>query len=100
MGSVLGPILFNIFIKDLFFHVTQTKLNAYTDDHQIYHSDVDPHVLDTYICNDVEKANQWYSQNGMIVNAKKHQALIIGQTDHKFYFSSEIRVRDFRNDYR
>ena len=24
------------------------------------------------------------SQNGTIVNAKKHQALIIGQTDHKF----------------
>ena len=26
------------------------------------------------------------SQNGTIVNAKKHQALIIGQTDHKFSF--------------
>ena len=74
MGSVLGPILFNSFINDLFFHVTQTKLNAYTDDHQIYHSDVDPHVLDRYICNDVEKANQWYSQSGMIVNIQKHKA--------------------------
>ena len=50
-----------------------SKLN-YTDDHQIYHSDVDPHVVDTYICNDVEKANQWYSQSGMLVNIQKHKA--------------------------
>ena len=70
-GSVLGPTLFNIFINDLFTHVTQTKLNASADDHQIHHSSVDLLVLDTYICNDVEKANQWYSQNGMIVNVKK-----------------------------
>ena len=54
----MGPILFNIFISNLFFHATQTKLNAYADGNKIYHSDVDPLVLDRYICNDVEKANQ------------------------------------------
>lgn len=31
---------------------------------------VDPLVLHWYICNDVEKADQWYIQNGMIVNAR------------------------------
>ena len=52
---------------------------------QIYHSDVDPLVLPYYTCNDVEKANQWCILNGMIVNyARKHQALIRGQTDHQF----------------
>ena len=35
-GSVLGPMLFNIFIYDLFYHVTHTKLNIYADDQQIY----------------------------------------------------------------
>ena len=92
----MGPILFNIIICDLFFHVTQTKLNTYADDHQIYHSDVDPLVLDRYICNDFEKANQRYSQNGMIMNAKKHQALIIGQTDHKFSFPEKCKLDIFR----
>ena len=49
---------------------------------QMYHSNVDPLVLHWYICNDVEKADQWYIQNGK----KKHQALISGQTDHQFSF--------------
>ena len=91
----MGPTLFNVFVKDLFIHVTQTKLNASIGDHQIYHSNVDPLVLDRYICNDVEKANQWYSQNGMIVNAKKRQALIIDQTEHKFSFPVKCELDIF-----
>lgn len=41
-GSVLGPILFNIFLNDMFYHVTRTKLHVYADDQQICDSNVDP----------------------------------------------------------
>ena len=85
-GSVLGPLLFNIFIKDLFYHVKHTKLNAYADDHQIYDSDKDPVALDKHITHDVCVANQWYDYNGMIVNASKHQAMVLGTTDYQFSF--------------
>ena len=40
-GSVVGPMLFNIFINDPFCHVTRTKPNVYADDPQIYDSDVE-----------------------------------------------------------
>ena len=39
-GSVLGPLLFNVFINDLFFHIKSVKLNAYADDEQLYDSDI------------------------------------------------------------
>ena len=81
-GSVLGPTFLNIFINDLFYHVTQVKLNAYADDHQIYHSDIDPVALEKFFCDEVELANLWYHNNGMIVNETKHQALILGKTDY------------------
>ena len=38
------------------------------------------------MCKEVEVANHWYSENGMIVNKSKHQALILGSTEHTFSF--------------
>ena len=85
-GSVLGPMFFNIFINDLFYHVKYANLNAYADDHQIYSSNLHPLALEECICQEVNVANQWYKNNGMIVNETKHQALILGKTEHKFCF--------------
>ena len=62
------------------------KLNAYADDHQIYSSSLDPLALEECICQEVNFANQWYKNNGMIVNEKKHKALILGKTEHNFSF--------------
>ena len=84
-GSVLGPILFNIFIND-FYHVKRANLNAYADDHQICYSDTDPVALEECFCKEVEVANQWYSENSMIVNKSKHQALTLGDAEHTFSF--------------
>ena len=44
------------------------------------------HVLEECVCNEVEVENQWYTENGMIVNNSKHQALILGDTEHTFSF--------------
>ena len=72
-GSVLGPMLFDIFISDLFSHVKRAKLNAYVDDHQVHYSHVDPAALNKRVSHDVRVANQWYYENGMLVNESKHQ---------------------------
>ena len=64
-------MFFNIFINDLFQHVKYAKLNAYADGHQIYSSNLDPLALEECICQEVNVANQWYKNNGMIVNEEK-----------------------------
>ena len=43
-GIVLGPMPFNSFINDLFFHVERTKLNVCADYHQLYYYSIDPIV--------------------------------------------------------
>ena len=68
----------------MFHNVKYAKLNAYADDHQIYSSTLDPLALEECICQEVNVADQWYKNNGMILNEKKHQALILGKTEHNF----------------
>ena len=94
-GSVLGPMLFNIFINDLFFHVKKAKLNAYADDHQVYYSHNDPAVLEACVSHDVRVANQWYQENGMLVNESKHQGLVLGETDFSFSFPVQETLEIF-----
>ena len=77
---------FLIFSSDLFYWVTQCKLHAYTDDHQLYPSNVDPQALEDCICREVRVANEWYRSNTMIVNETKHQAIVLGRTGHSFSF--------------
>ena len=46
-GSILGPLLFNIFLADLFFIVNSTDIANYTDDNKPYATayDIDIHLF-------------------------------------------------------
>ena len=74
------------FINDLFYWVTQCKLHAYADDHQLYSFNVVPVALEDCICRGLRVANEWYRSNRMIVNEIKHQAIVLGRTGHPFSF--------------
>ena len=81
--------VFNIFLNDLFYHIKDVNLHAYADDEQLCDSDVDPRALDQRILLQVRIANQWYTENGMIVNPDKHHAMVLGTTGHKVSFPVE-----------
>ncbi|KAL9955373.1 hypothetical protein ACROYT_G036683, partial [Oculina patagonica] len=48
--------------------------------------DTDRAALDRRIMYNVGIANEWYRNNGMLVNPSKHQAMIMGKTDYVFSF--------------
>ena len=43
-------------------------------------------ILNNLKLHQQKKANQWYNDNGVIVNKTKHQALILGDTEYTFSF--------------
>ena len=61
-GSVLGPMFFNIFLNDLFYHIKDVNLHAYADEEQLCDSDMDPRALEQWILHQVQIANQRYKK--------------------------------------
>ena len=79
-GSVLGPILFNIFVNDLVEVNDSDMLVQYADDAQYIHSGRIENIEE--IVNHAErnlvKVNQYFSENGLKMNANKTQFIFIG----------------------
>ena len=80
-GSILGPVLFNIFIHDLFYFFSSTLLN-YADDNTIVYCDSDLDCLINKLSCDSAIAVKWFCDNGMQANPEKFQAVISHRNIH------------------
>ena len=76
-GSVLGPILFNIYINDLFLFINRATLHNYADDNTLaYFSKTLPNLIGV-LEQEAGVALTWRKQNQMIANPEKFHALLI-----------------------
>ena len=77
-GSILGPLLFNIFINDLFMCPIDSLIANFADDNTISASgETVEDVLDI-LSKDVKVINDWFKKNEMVINADKFKLLLIG----------------------
>ena len=76
-GSILGPILFNIFIKDLFLFLEDVDLANFADDNTVYTANKNIEVLIKLLERESKSAIDWFKMNDMIVNPDKFQAMIL-----------------------
>ena len=75
-GSILGPLLFNIYICDIFFDKIERDIASYADDNTPYNFGFN---LDNVIINLEKSTNSllnWFRQNHMKANADKCDLLI------------------------
>ena len=77
-GSLLGPLLFKIYINDLNYALPDVSLRLYADDTTMYASDVSPMVLEFVVNNGLERSSSWFRENHLVINNTKTQAVPIG----------------------
>ena len=76
-GSILGPLLFNIFINDLFFFVNESDVCNYADDNTLSYADYELEKIVEKLENDISNLEEWFKHNGLTLNEKKCQFMII-----------------------
>ena len=82
-GSILGPVLFNIFINDIFHFVNNSELYNYADDNTLSKADYDLKNVIQSLEKDSANLIEWFSDNQMKANPDKFQAIAIGTKTKK-----------------
>ena len=76
-GSILGPLLFNIFINDIFFIDNDVTLYNYADDNCIAYAHKDIETIKSVLERDIKKMLDWFKNNSLQANPSKFQSMLL-----------------------
>ena len=93
-GSILGPLLFNIFMNNLAYAINESSL-SFADDTNLHASNECPCAIENMTNQDLFNATSWCKQNGMIANPTKYNAMVLGNAN-QCGISIECAVKRFQ----
>ena len=86
-GSILGPLLFNIFINDIFFFLEKSSIANFADDNSVHTIENDIMKLLKTLKSYATNVLDWFRKNEMMPNQGKCH-LLVAEIDHKSYASN------------
>ena len=77
-GSLLGPLLFIIYVNDLVECVESCKIQLYADDTVLYFSHSSINNIELALNSDLKNVYNWMCQNKLTVNCQKTECMLLG----------------------
>ena len=76
-GSILGPLLFIIYINDIPSVVSKSSINIYADDTAIYFANANLNIVQETLQHDMNNIYSWLKTNKLSLNLSKTVCMII-----------------------
>ena len=99
-GSILGPLLFNVFTNDMYMFLDSCVLYNYADDNSL---SISAHTVQDVISgleSDGKNAIKWFTDNGMKANPNKFQFMILSpneNTDYSLTLADDTIIKSERH---
>ena len=94
-GSILGPLLFFIFMNGLPYTTSSTDL--YADDTTVYDAQFDLKILESNLQTSQLALHGWCKQNGMLLNTEKTKVMLITTRQKKLHINENILSLSYNN---
>ena len=75
-GCALGPLLFLIYINDMFFAAPKVSFHLLADDTCIFHSNKNYRKLEDEINTSLDNITNWLKANKLMINVKKSNLIV------------------------
>ena len=89
--SILGPLLLNLFINDLFLFLGRTNICNFAEDNTIYRCDSDLEIILEELQHEMKILLDWFKINSMKPNPKKFQFMVASKGTKSNFIRSHIR---------
>ena len=91
-GTILGPLLFLLYIDDLPNCLSFSVPRMYADDTHITYAGSDSLLIQSSTSNDLEKLSIWLVSNRLILNATKTEFMLIGSRQRLSTLSDTLEL--------
>ena len=91
-GSVLGPLLFLLYINDIHKSSTEFTFYLFADDTSLTYANDNLRTLKLTVNNELEKVSEWLNANKLTLNLKKSNYVIFCLCQKRISFFPQIKI--------
>ena len=97
-GSILGPLLFLMFINDLPLYTNNVSTDLYADDTTLYLVGETQDYIEQNLQMALQNLSEWCKLNGMPLNTDKTNAMLITTSQKRLHLHNDILHLTYNND--